>query len=137
MTAGRWNFTFDVHRSYIHHNYSYNTQGFTEIGGGNAYDNVIAYNLMVESGRPLGLHLGGERNGEIKNLVFENNTVIDTNPEGFYGAILFLNTEPVEGTLVMRNNIFYLPYSIISPTSRIQFSSTRITYITSRRPRSA
>jgi len=106
--GGAVEFYRDVNGSYIHHNYSFNTKGFTEIGGGTAYDNVIAYNMMVNSGRPLGLHLSGGFASDIRGLYFENNTVVDTTPEGFAAAILFLGAPATPEMLIMRNNIFYL-----------------------------
>jgi len=106
--GGAVEFYRDVNGSYIHHNYSYNTKGFTEIGGGTAYDNIIAYNMMVNSGRPLGLHLGGGFASDIRNLYFENNTIVDTTEEGFAAAILFLGATATPDMLIMRNNIFYL-----------------------------
>lgn len=106
--GGAIEFYKDVSNSNIHHNYSYNAQGFMEIGGGFADNNLVAYNLIVNSGRALGLHLSGGRDKGVRNLRFENNTVIDTTPEGFYASILFLNGYPSPEILQMRNNIFYL-----------------------------
>lgn len=98
----------DVHNSTIHHNYVYNTKGFMEIGGGSAYDNTIAYNIIVNSGRLLGLHLSGGFSSEIQNLRVENNTIVDTTPGGFSASILFLAGKPNPDMLILTNNIFFL-----------------------------
>ncbi len=98
----------EVNGSYIHHNYSYNAQGFTEIGGGAAYDNIIAYNVIVDSGRVVGIHLSGGFASDVKNLRIENNTVVDTTPEGFAGVVLFFGGSPNPEMVILRNNIFYL-----------------------------
>lgn len=106
--GGGVEFYLDVNGSYIHHNYVYNAKGFMEIGGGSAYDNVVAYNVIVDSGRALGLHLGGGFQSDIKRLYFYNNTVVDTTVEGFSATILFLGGTPTTDMLYLRNNVFYL-----------------------------
>ena len=46
--------------NYIHHNYVNNAMGFMEIGTGTAYyNNFITYNVIVNSGRMIRLHLIG------------------------------------------------------------------------------
>jgi len=106
--GGAVEFYKNVNNSYVHHNYANNTKGFIEIGGGSAQDNVIAYNLIVNSGRALGLHLAGKFGSRISNLRFEHNTIVDTTEEGFHAAILFNGDLPSPETLIIRNNIFYL-----------------------------
>lgn len=55
--GGAVEFYKNVNNTYVHHNFVKNTKGFIEIGGGSAHDNTIAYNLIINSGRALGLHL--------------------------------------------------------------------------------
>jgi hypothetical protein len=95
----------------IHHNYAANNQGFIEVGSGStgsSKNNTIAYNVMYNNGRPMGLHLGGGFGAVIENLKFENNTVVDTRSETTLTGIIFLNGTPTTNTLYLRNNIFYL-----------------------------
>lgn len=106
--GGAVEFYKDVNNSYIHHNFAYNTDGFSEIGGGSAIDNIIAYNLVINSGRLIGLHLTGKFHSDVDNLRVENNTIIDTNPEKTDAAIAFWGGSPTPTTVVLRNNVFYL-----------------------------
>ena len=106
--GGAVEFFKDVSNSFIHHNYVFNSKGFIEIGGGSAIDNVISYNLVINSGRTIGVHLGGKFNSDLRNLIFENNTVIDTSEAGYPAAINFWFGSPTPEMLIVRNNIFYL-----------------------------
>jgi hypothetical protein len=106
--GGAVEFYSDVNNSYIHHNYANNTQGFIEIGGGSAYDNIVAYNLIVNSGKLLGFHLGGKFASQVMNFRFENNTVVNTTSEVSSAAINLWWGSPNPEMLIMRNNIFYL-----------------------------
>lgn len=95
----------------IHNNYAANNQGFMEVGSsatGTASNNVIAYNVMYNNGRPLGLHLTGGFGTIVEGLRFENNTVVDLRPDLTNTAIIFISGTPTPTTLTMRNNIFYL-----------------------------
>jgi hypothetical protein len=106
--GGAVEFYKDVNNSYIHHNYAYNAEGFMEIGGGSAINNIAAYNLIVNSGKVMGFHLAGKFVSQIKNFRFENNTIINTSSEKYSAAINFWWGNPDPGMLIMRNNIFYL-----------------------------
>jgi hypothetical protein len=106
--GGAIEFFKDVSNSYVHHNYSYNANGFMEIGGGSAIDNIVAYNLIVNSGKVMGFHLAGKFASQVKNFRFENNTVVNTSSEENSAAINFWWGAPDPEMLIMRNNIFYL-----------------------------
>ncbi len=106
--GGAVEFFKDVSNSHIHHNYVFNAKGFIEIGGGSAIDNVISYNLVINSGRTIGVHLAGKFGSDLRNLKFENNTVIDTSEAGYPAAINFWFGTPTTDMLTLRNNIFYL-----------------------------
>jgi hypothetical protein len=68
----------------------------------------------VDNDRPLGFHLGGGFASNIKNLVFENNTIVDRRDDGnayswtAWTALIFNGGSPNSDTLIVRNNIFYL-----------------------------
>ena len=105
----------------IHHNYAANNQGFLEIGSGATglvSNNVIAYNVMYNNARPLGVHLSGGFGVMVDGLRFENNTIIDLQTSTSTIAINFYTATPTLNTLIMRNNIFYLTnYSKVASAS--------------------
>ncbi|MFZ5919725.1 MAG: choice-of-anchor Q domain-containing protein [Chloroflexota bacterium] len=115
-----------VNNNYIHHNYAQGNKGFSEFGGngGTIYNNRIAYNVIVDNDRPLGFHLGGGFYTPVKNLRFENNTVVDRRDDGnpntwkAWTALIFNGGSPTPETLIVRNNIFYLAdYDKVTTTS--------------------
>jgi len=96
----------------IHHNYVTNTQGFLE-GGSNNHSDIInnvtvAYNVIENSGRVVGIHLGGSFAISINNFKFTNNTVIDTKRVSTMAFYLSDDTA-TSSMFILRNNIFYLP----------------------------
>ncbi len=105
----------------IHHNYAANNQGFLEIGSGATglvSNNVIAYNVMYNNARPLGVHLSGGFGVMVDGLRFENNTIVDLQTSTSTIAINFYTATPTLNTLIMRNNIFYLTnYSKVASAS--------------------
>ena len=110
----------------IHHNYAENNQGFLEIGSGATglvSNNVIAYNVMYNNARPLGVHLSGGFGVMVEGLRFENNTVVDLQTNNSTIAINFYTAVPTANTLIMRNNIFYLTnYSKVASASTFTHS---------------
>jgi hypothetical protein len=91
----------------IHHNYTENTQGFLEVGsrnGGSARGVRVYYNVIRDSGG-LCLHTGGNAPITIDDLRYENNTLVNTSGGG--NAIINCLADPVAGTLLVSNNIFY------------------------------
>jgi len=115
-----------VSDNYIHHNYSEGNKGFSEFGGsgGTIYNNRIAYNVIVDNDRPLGFHLGGGFAAPLKNLRFENNTIVDRRDDGnsnswkVWTALIFNGGSPTPEMVIVRNNIFYLAdYDKVTTTS--------------------
>ena len=97
----------DIHGSYIHHNWIIDSDGGLEIGGGSARDHVIAYNVFINNSWAIVFHLGGRYASEVDNIRFENNVVIETQPD-HRPLFNFFRGEPSEDTLSVTNNIFYV-----------------------------
>jgi hypothetical protein len=121
-----------VNGNNIHHNYSEGNKGFSEFGGsgGVIYNNTIAYNVIVDNDRPLGFHLGGGFQAPVKNLRFENNTIVDRRDDGnsntwiAWTAIIFNGGSPTPEMLIVRNNIFYLAdYDKVTTSSTFTHSN--------------
>lgn len=98
----------NVNNTTIHHNISIGSRGFIEVGGGSAIDDVVAYNVIINSERPVGIHLGGNFASVVNNFHFDNNTIVDTRNERMWSAIVFTDGSPTPDTFIMRNNIFYV-----------------------------
>ncbi len=97
---------------FMHHNYAINGHEFSELGSEGGTDSNVtwAYNLQVNNGALVGLHVGGPFSTTFHGLRVINNTVIATDngqsPYFFYkdgGNATGLTA----GDLVVRNNIFY------------------------------
>src|SRR5450759_1523634 len=67
-----------VNNSYVHHNWAADNNGFMEVGGGQALDTLVAYNVSVNNGLWGGFHLGGPFGSAISNFRLENNTIVET-----------------------------------------------------------
>ncbi len=106
--GGAIEFYKEVNNAFIHHNYVNNAKGFMEIGGGSASDSIVAYNLVINSGKALGIHLDGKFASVVTNFRFENNTIVDTSSNGDSASINFWWASPTPEKVVVRNNIFYL-----------------------------
>ena len=96
----------------IHHNYSYNTEGYYEFGAGNsgasASDITISYNTIVSPGSSTNVCINASNgNINISNIRFENNTVVKNgNTDGKQGYEFFGCRDDLSAFQV-RNNIFY------------------------------
>lgn len=99
---------------YIHHNYAERTNGFMETGGGGSVRDVtLAYNVIYNPpGGALCLHDSGSFATYHQNIRVENNTFVKTGAGG--GKMLQCMRSPGEGTLLLRNNIFYTNIGISS-----------------------
>jgi hypothetical protein len=93
-----------VDNSYIHHNWIQECDGFIEVGGGHAYDIVVAYNVCLNNERALHFNVGNAHASEVKNFRFENNTIVE---HGGWQPINFIQGSLEREDLVVRNNIFY------------------------------
>ena len=92
--------------NYVHHNWGSDSNGFAEVGGGTALNNILAYNVSVNNGGFTSVHLSDGFSSVVKNFRVENNTIIETTqsgwvPFGFVG-------NPAADTFLLRNNIVYI-----------------------------
>jgi hypothetical protein len=96
-----------VEGSYIHHNLAQNGDGFTEIGGGAAINTVIAYNVSIDNGLFITVHLDGNFGSTVRNLRVEHNTIVETAEAG-WAVLAWVGAAPTADTMLFRNNIVYL-----------------------------
>ncbi len=125
--------------NYIHHNYFRDVEGFIEVGGGSARNNKVTHNVVVDSGRLLGFHIGGAEAAVVDNFLFEHNTVVDSRPEWTWSLNYFMDGTPSPSALTMRNNINHVVnfqqvfnsssfihdfnvYSLPNPASKLGFT---------------
>ena len=105
--GGAFEWYSDVDNCYVHHNWAAECQGFMEIGGGLARNNVVAYNVSFNNyGGFSSVHLGGTYGSNVENLRIENNTIIHTHEEGWriFGWVYGV---PDADTASVRNNVVY------------------------------
>jgi hypothetical protein len=88
--------------------------GFMEFGsgsGGQALNNVVAYNLLVNNGHVFWINSSSIYSLDVRNLQFLNNNIVETHapriPE-VRNLIGIMNTPTVANVLTMKNNIFWL-----------------------------
>lgn len=101
---------FDVgtdHNS-VERNWAEDNNGFLEVGGGSASDNLVAYNVMRNNGRAIHLNLVGPSASAISELYLYNNTIIEEAQSSKGWTVLSFNGQPTDSTLRVRNNIFYI-----------------------------
>ena len=96
----------NVDNTLVHHNYSFNTPSFNEVGGGSAHNVVVAHNIMVQSGQVEVLHLKGPFSTTIDNFQFINNTVYDASQSGAISLFFIEGQVSGPGAFIVRNNIF-------------------------------
>ncbi|HEY8897225.1 MAG TPA: T9SS type A sorting domain-containing protein [Niastella sp.] len=100
--------------------------GFMEFGsgsGGQALNNVIGYNLLVNNGHVFWINTEGVYSLDVRNLQFYNNNVIETHAPRLSevkNLIGISRTPTVSNVLTMKNNIFWLGVStnITDPTAQ-------------------
>jgi len=116
----------------IHHNRSENVEGFLEIGGpaGLAKDVTVAYNVMVNSGRLIGVSLTGNWYVTLANVRIENNTFHQTGPRAGGGTEkVFCSTAALTPAMMTaRNNIFYAVGSSYGMTTHNGFGHSNNLY---------
>jgi hypothetical protein len=117
--------------SYIHHNWSRNSEGFMEISAdpnqaASANGIVVAYNIIINSRDLTAFHATGDKFAmPTDDLRFENNTFVDTRAYPEPPCIIWVGGTPTAGALKMRNNIFYLgSYGSILAASNMSFTWT-------------
>ncbi len=93
----------------IHNNLGIGCAGFVEVGGGSAIDTRMYYNILINNGTVMCIHLNDEFASVVQNLRMENNTILDTLTGGSpnYDLIDFIGT-PTPATFFFRNNIVFI-----------------------------
>lgn len=100
---------YNADNNYIHHNYAAWSDGFIEVGGGSARNTRIVYNVSVNNGSFLTLHLAGTFASVVENFVEENNTVVEDRAlDPFKWSLLYFEGSPTPQTFIFRNNIVWL-----------------------------
>lgn len=94
----------------VHHNWVQDSQGFLEVGGGSASDNVVAYNVSLNNGRFSLLNLAGKYASIVQNFRVENNTIIEQAGAEQGWLIFAFDAAPTPATFSTRNNIVYAEY---------------------------
>ncbi len=109
VDGGAFEMYGETNNNYIHHNWAANSDGFLEIGGGSAHNNVLAYNVSLNNGRLWHLHLEGQYFSNIDYLKVEHNTIVEIGTAEKRGAYIFSFTgTPSANTILLRNNIIYI-----------------------------
>ena len=90
----------------IHHNLGVACNGFVEVGGGSAINTRLYYNVLINCGVGICIHLNDGFASVVQNLRMENNTILDTTSGStpIYDLIDFIGT-PTASTFLFRNNI--------------------------------
>jgi len=108
----------------------YNTasenMGFMEFGsgsGGQALNNVIGYNLLINNGQVFWINTEGTYGLDVQNIQFYNNNIVETHAPRLADVknlIGISRTPAVSNVLTMKNNIFWLNNSsnITDPTAQ-------------------
>ncbi len=93
----------------IHHNLGVGCAGFVEVGGGSAINTRIYYNILINNGTVMCIHLNDQFASTVQNLRMENNTILDTltGETPNWDLIDFIGT-PTPSTFLFRNNIVFV-----------------------------
>ncbi len=91
--------------------------GFMEFGsgsGGQALNNVIGYNLLINNGHIFWINTEGVYGLDVRNLQFYNNNIVETHAPrlaDIHNLIGISTTPGVSNVLTMKNNIFWITTS--------------------------
>jgi hypothetical protein len=116
--------------NYVHHNWASGNDGFMEVGGGSARDNIVAYNVAYNNSRFSLLHLTGTFQSIVENFRIENNTIVENGSNSLNWAILDFDGNPAQNTLIARNNILYMNRHGIAANSSSFTHDHNIYYLT-------
>ena len=92
--------------------------GFMEFGsgsGGQALNNVIGYNLLINNGHIFWINTEGVYGLDVRNLQFYNNNIVETHAPrlaDIHNLIGISTTPGVSNVLTMKNNIFWIKTSL-------------------------
>ena len=94
--------------------------GWMEFGsssGGQAYNNLVGYNLLINNGHIFWINVGNGFGMDVRNLQLFNNNIIETNAPRIANVISLIGiftTPTISNVITMKNNIFYLTHRSIS-----------------------
>ncbi len=93
----------------VHHNFALGCPKFTEVGGGSSINSRLYYNISINNGPLMCIHLNDQFASVVRNLQMDNNTILDTvtGDSTHYDLIDFIGT-PTPGTFLFRNNIAFI-----------------------------
>ena len=115
-------FGTSVNDNKVFYNTAINCNGFLEIGSqgnGSAWNNVIAYNKIINCGAIGVLQNAGSFKIDIRNLQYYNNTVIETIKQHSRSTSLFwMAGTGTPGMVTVRNNLFWLSSGVNFVNSR-------------------
>jgi hypothetical protein len=100
--------------------------GWMEFGsgsGGQALNNVVAYNLLINNGHMLWINTEGVYKLDVRNLQLYNNNIIETHPSRMpdvRNMIGIAATPAGPNVITMKNNIFWIetPMNITDPATQ-------------------
>jgi hypothetical protein len=101
----------DSNNNYIHHNFATENNGFLEVGGGQAWDNIVSYNISMNNGVFSVIHLGGTFQSDVRNFRIENNTIVETAYPDWV-LIGFVGEAPSTDTFLLNNSSFMHDYNL-------------------------
>jgi hypothetical protein len=93
----------------IHDNIGIGCAKFTEVGGGSAKGTRMYYNISVNNGQVVCIHLNDQFASTVQDFRMENNTIVDTTTGGTpnWTLIGFIGTVS-PGMFLFRNNIVFV-----------------------------
>ena len=98
----------NAYNNFVHHNWASDNNGFLEIGGSNATDSSVIYNVSVNNGRFSTIHLEGPFKSIVENFRIDNNTIVEKRENANGWMVINFDGTPDLNTLILRNNIFYI-----------------------------
>lgn len=107
VDGGAVEFYGDIARNLIHHNQAFASEGFMEIGGQDGdvnADNVVAYNLIVDTGGFGYFHIGGASpfTVDLIGLRIEHNTIVMRDEASY---VFGFSSDPTPEAVAVRNNV--------------------------------
>lgn len=114
----------EVSNNKILYNTASDNIGFMEFGSGwgaHAFNNLVAYNLLVNNGHVFWINSTSVFHQDVRNLQFVNNNVVETKTPRLpdvQNLIGIMSTPWIANVLTMKNNIFWINTSsnITDPT---------------------
>ncbi len=94
--------------TYVHHNWAENCCGFHESGAGPVRGVIIAYNVAIDNGGFICLHLGKGFHADVENMRIENNTIISKKGTTWNKLLDWAGGKPSPSIISVRNNIFVI-----------------------------